>query len=71
MEATDSNGNTLNDGDSVHTIKPLKIKGMPTTLKPGTVIKNIRLTDNEEEVECKIGKSTVVLRTESLKLKRH
>ncbi|AHM60351.1 PhnA protein [Flammeovirgaceae bacterium 311] len=67
MEVKDSNGNLLSDGDSVHVIKDLKVKGMPVTLKRGNVIKNIRLTDNEQEVECRIGKSQVVLKTEFLK----
>jgi protein PhnA len=67
MEVKDSNGNLLSDGDSVHVIKDLKVKGMPATLKRGNVIKNIRLTDNEQEVECRIGKSQVVLKTEFLK----
>lgn len=67
MDAKDSNGNTLNDGDSVHVIKDLKVKGMPTTLKRGNVIKNIHLTDSPDEVECRIGKSQVVLKTIYLK----
>ena len=67
METKDSNGNTLNDGDSVHVIKDLKIKGMSTTLKRGNLIKNIRLTDDPNEVECKIGKSQIVLKTMFLK----
>lgn len=67
MEAKDSNGNILKDGDSVRTIKDLKVKGMPTTLKRGETIKGIKLTDDPNEVECRIGKSTVVLKTEFLK----
>ncbi|WP_439879817.1 alkylphosphonate utilization protein [Pontibacter sp. MBLB2868] len=67
MEAKDSNGNLLNDGDSVHVVKDLKVKGMSTTLKRGNVIKNIRLTGNPDEVECRIGKSQVVLKTMYLK----
>lgn len=63
----DSNGNELNDGDSVHVIKDLKVKGMSATLKRGNVIKNIRLTDDDHAVECRVGKSTVVLKTEFLK----
>jgi protein PhnA len=63
----DSNGNELNDGDSVHVIKDLKVKGMSTTLKRGNVIKNIRLTGDDNAVECRIGKSTIVLKTEFLK----
>jgi protein PhnA len=65
--AKDSNGNELNDGDSVHVIKDLKVKGMSTTLKRGNVIKNIRLTGDDSAVECRIGKSTIVLKTEFLK----
>lgn len=67
METKDSNGNLLSDGDAVHLIKDLKVKGMSTTLKRGNVIKNIRLTGSADEVECKVGKSTVVLKTAFLK----
>jgi protein PhnA len=52
----DSNGATLNAGDSVQVIKDLKVKGTSVTLKRGTVIKNIRLTDDEEEIECNADK---------------
>lgn len=67
MDAKDSNGNILEDGDSVHVIKDLKIKGMSKVLKRGNVIKNIRLTGNSQEVECRIGKSQIVLKTQFLK----
>lgn len=67
MDVKDSNGNLLNDGDSVHLVKDLKVKGMSTTLKRGNAIKNIRLTSNSEEVECRVGKSQVVLKTCFLK----
>ncbi len=67
METRDSNGNILVDGDTVMTIKDLKVKGMPKTLKRGEAIKGIRLTGSASEVECRIGKSTVVLKTEFLK----
>ncbi len=63
MEVKDSNGTILNNGDSVQVIKDLKVKGSTSKLKRGTVIKNIRLTSKEEEIECKIGKSTIVLKT--------
>jgi len=52
----DSNGNILSDGDSVVLIKDLKVKGTSVTLKRGTAIKNIRLTDDEAEVECNAEK---------------
>jgi protein PhnA len=65
----DSNGNTLIDGDSVTLIKSLKVKGSTTTLKQGITIKKIRLTDNEEEVDCKVDGVSVVLKTCFLKKK--
>ena len=55
-DTKDSNGNTLNDGDSVQLIKDLKVKGTSVTLKRGSLAKNIRLTDNPEEVECSVEK---------------
>ena len=66
--AKDSNGNILNDGDSVTVIKDLKVKGTSATLKRGTLVKNIRLTDNEDEVECNADKiKGLVLKTCFLK----
>lgn len=53
MEVRDSNGTLLSEGDTVTVIKDLKVKGTSLTLKRGTVVKNIRLTDDEEEIECK------------------
>lgn len=67
MDTKDSNGNILEDGDSVHVIKDLKVKGMSKTLKRGNVIKNIRLTSDPAAVECRIGKSQIVLKTAFLK----
>lgn len=66
----DSNGNELNDGDSVQLIRDLKLKGTSTNIKIGTVIKNIRLTSSSEEIECRIGKTTIVLKTCYLKKKK-
>jgi protein PhnA len=68
MNIKDSNGTPLNDGDSVQVIKDLKVKGTSVTLKRGTVIKNIRLTDNEEQIECNADKvKGLVLKTCFLK----
>ena len=67
MEVKDSNGTVLNDGDSVTLIKDLKVKGSSQVLKRGTVVKKIRLTDDEGEVDCKINGSGIVLKTEFLK----
>ncbi|MCD6034530.1 MAG: PhnA protein [Rickettsiales bacterium] len=64
----DSNGTILNDGDSVFPIKDLKVKGSSTVIKRGTMIKNIRLTGDPEEIECRAGNvKGLVLRTEFLK----
>ncbi|MBC7988479.1 MAG: alkylphosphonate utilization protein [Luteimonas sp.] len=51
MNVRDSNGTALAEGDAVTVIKDLKVKGTSVTLKRGTLIKNIRLTDDEEEIE--------------------
>mgnify|MGYP003571172547 CR=1 FL=1 len=61
----DASGNILADGDSVTLIKDLKVKGANQTLKQGTVIKSIRLTDNDQEIDCRYeGIKGLVLRTE-------
>jgi protein PhnA len=68
MSTKDSNGTELKDGDNVTLIKDLKVKGANVTLKRGTMIKGIRLTDNEDEVDCRHEKvKGLVLRTEFLK----
>ncbi|MFT9100348.1 MAG: zinc ribbon domain-containing protein YjdM [Zymomonas mobilis subsp. pomaceae] len=64
----DSNGTILVNGDSVILIKDLKVKGAGQTLKRGTVIKNIRLTDDPEEIDCRTSDiKGLVLRTEFVK----
>ena len=64
----DSNGTILNNGDSVTLIKDLKVKGTSVTLKRGTLVKNIRLTDDVEEIECNANKvKGLVLKTCFLK----
>lgn len=67
MEVRDSNGTLLNEGDAVHLIKDLKVKGSTSVLKRGTLVKNIRLTDNDEEIEGKVDKTMMVLKTCFLK----
>ncbi len=64
-EVRDASGNILIDGDSVTLIKDLKVKGTSTTLKQGTVIRSIRLTDGPEEIDCRHDTiKGLVLRTE-------
>jgi protein PhnA len=67
-DVKDSNGTILVDGDSVTLIKDLKVKGSSITLKRGTRVKNIRLTNDPAEIECNVEKvKGLVLRTEFLK----
>lgn len=63
----DSNGSELMDGDAVTVIKDLKVKGSSMVIKRGTKVKSIRLTENQEEVDCKIDGSSIVLKTCFLK----
>ena len=65
VEVRDASGNVLADGDSVVLIKDLKVKGAGQTLKQGTLVKSIRLTDNPEEIDCRHDAiKGLVLRTE-------
>lgn len=64
MDVRDSNGTLLSEGDNVTLIKDLKVKGTSETLKRGTMIKGIHLTDDPSEVECRHAKiKGLVLRT--------
>ena len=64
-EVRDASGTILADGDSVTLIKDLKVKGAGQTLKQGTVIRSIRLTENPEEIDCRHDAIRgLVLRTE-------
>jgi len=68
MNVRDSNGTPLSEGDSVTVIKDLKVKGTSLTIKRGTLIKGIHLTEDEEEIECKVEKiKDLVLKTFFLK----
>jgi protein PhnA len=65
IEVRDAAGNRLNDGDSVTLIKDLEVKGAGQTLKRGTLIKSIRLTNDPQEIDCKYeGIRGLVLRAE-------
>ena len=67
-DVKDMNGNILVDGDQVTLIKDLKVKGTSVTLKRGTLVRNIRLTDDPAEFECNADKvKGLVLRTEFVK----
>ena len=67
MDVKDSNGNILSDGDSVTVIKDLKVRGSSDVIKRGTMVKNIRLTEDPAEIDCRVNKTAMVLRTEFVK----
>lgn len=50
----DANGAELADGDTVTVIKDLKIKGTSQVVKVGTKVKNIRLTEGDHDIDCRI-----------------
>jgi protein PhnA len=63
----DSNGAALLEGDSVTLIKDLDVKGANFTAKRGTMVKNISLTDNPEQIEGRVNGTRIVLLTKFLK----
>ena len=64
----DANGNLLQDGDSVVTIKNLPVKGAPTPIKAGTKVKNIRLKEGDHNIDCRIdGFGAMALKSEFVK----
>jgi len=68
LVVTDSNGNVLNDGDTIAVIKDLKVKGSSKTVKVGTKVKNIRLVEGDHNIDCKIdGIGAMKLKSEFVK----
>jgi protein PhnA len=64
----DSNGNRLEDGDSVTVIKDLKVKGSSSVVKVGTKVRNIRLVDGDHDIDCKVdGIGAMKLKSEFVK----
>ena len=64
----DSNGNVLQDGDTVTVIKDLKVKGSSLVVKIGMKAKNIRLVDGDHDIDCKIdGIGAMKLKSEFVK----
>lgn len=64
----DSNGNALQDGDTVTVIKDLKVKGAQNILKAGTKVKSIRLVEGDHDIACKIpGFGAMNLKSEFVK----
>ncbi|PSK93559.1 zinc ribbon domain-containing protein YjdM [Taibaiella chishuiensis] len=64
----DSNGNLLQNGDTVVTIKNLPVRGIAQSIKAGTKVKNIRLVDSDHNIDCKIdGFGAMALKSEFVK----
>lgn len=64
----DANGNILSNGDTVVVVKDLPVKGAPKPIKAGTKVKNIRLTDGDHNIDCKIdGFGSMALKSEFVK----
>ncbi|NII28848.1 PhnA protein [Pseudoflavitalea sp. X16] len=67
----DCNGNVLQAGDTVVLIKSLDVKGSTLNAKMGTVVKNIRLVeDNTEQIEGRIEGQVIVILTKYVR-KQH
>lgn len=64
----DSNGNLLQDGDTVTVIKDLKVKGSSSVVKVGTKVKNIQLCEGDHDIDCKVpGIGAMKLKSEFVK----
>jgi protein PhnA len=64
----DANGNVLEDGDTVTVIKDLKLRGSSGVVKQGTKVKNIRLVDEDHDIDCRIdGFGPMKLKSEYVK----
>ncbi len=64
----DAHGNILQNGDTVIVIKDLPVKGASKPVKAGTKVKNIRLSDGDHNIECKIeGFGAMGLKSEFVK----
>lgn len=64
----DAVGNVLADGDAVTLIRDLKVKGASSALKGGTKVRNIRLVDEDHDIDCRIeGFGAMKLKSEFVK----
>lgn len=64
----DAFGNVLQNGDSVVLTKTLDVKGSSISAKLGTVVRNIRLVeDNPEQIEGRVEGQQIVILTKYLK----
>lgn len=64
----DANGNQLVNGDAVVIIKSLPVKGSSQPIKAGTKVRNIRLTEGDHNIDCRIdGFGSMALKSEFVK----
>ena len=64
----DANGAVLHTGDTVILTRSLDVKGAALNAKMGTVVKNIRVVENNtEQIEGKIEGQTIVILTKYLR----
>lgn len=63
METKDCDGNILESGDTIKTIKDLKVKGTKITVKQGQTVKKIRTTNDPEQIDCKVDGISITLLT--------
>lgn len=64
----DSNGNILQDGNSVVLIKDLDVKGANFTAKRGAAVHNIKVVwDNAEQIEGRVEGQHIVILTQYVK----
>jgi protein PhnA len=64
----DSNGQVLQEGDTVTLIKDLDVKGANFTAKRGVAVRNIRLVrDNAEQIEGRVNDQSIVILTQYVK----
>ncbi|HMI04588.1 MAG TPA: alkylphosphonate utilization protein, partial [Pedobacter sp.] len=60
----DTNNNVVENGDTVVLVKTLDVKGSSLSAKLGTVVKNIKLVDdNKEQIEGRIEGQLIVILT--------
>lgn len=68
IQHRDSNGTTLNSGDTVMLIKDLPVKGAGFTAKRGTAVRSISLvTDNPAHIQGRVQGQRIIILTEFVK----
>jgi len=68
VKHVDSNGNALQNGDTVVLIKSLNVKGANFMAKRGTTVRRISLVaDNPEHIEGRVDGQHIVILTKFIK----